>query len=330
MELKEAHRKRAEILRELGGREVRIVRRRTIIQGSGDRPGVEELWAKITERHVTPVIYRNLPYKRVHANLQVPVSCGCELAAWGRERGWQGGCTFCDIGRFASYHHLSQSEILGLVGLVLRRSFLANRFWRKKRKCLVVSFSAAGEPLLQYETVKETIARLEEIFGKRGIQTFFSLCTAGIASGIRQMLDDVQFCDEHRIQLRFSMHFPTDEERRQFIPIRDSIQEIVSLGTAYAEATRVKFVVHYALIQGVNDSDSHADKLIKVLREERENVLVRVSRINPECGAGKVKLIPSSKSRRKKFVQRLRGGGLECSPVWEGYARWACNAAHFR
>ncbi|MFA5128650.1 MAG: hypothetical protein WC445_01635 [Patescibacteria group bacterium] len=330
MESREECRKRAEILCELGGKDLEIVRNRSLIQGSNDRPGAEELWARVTRRNITPIIYRDLPYKRVHANLQVPVSCGCELAAWGRKQGWQGGCSFCDIGRFTSCYHLSPFEMLNLIGLILRKSPLANRFWRRERKCLVISFSAAGEPLLRYEAVKETVTRLDEIFAKRGVQVFFSLCTSGIASGIQQMLNDVRFCDEYRVQLRFSMHFPTDEERRHFIPARDPVQEIVDLGTAYAEAVRVKFVIHYALIQGVNDSDSHAEKLIRLLHSQRRHILVRISRINPECGASKISLLPPSKNRRKKFIQLLKEGGLECSPVWEGYARWACNAAHFR
>ncbi|MBI5071505.1 hypothetical protein HZB93_01230 [Candidatus Falkowbacteria bacterium] len=222
---------------------------------------------------------------------------------------------------------LLPDEMLGLIGLILRESCLAPHFWEKEKKCLVVSFSAAGEPLLRYGAVRETIVKLDQIFDRNGVQAFFSLCTVGVADGIQQMLEDVKFCDEHRIQLRFSMHFSDDKQRRRFIPAKDSIREIVGLGTTYAEATRVKLVIHYALIQGVNDSDSHARSLIKLLYAQRKHVLVRVSRINPECGSN---LSPSSKHRRKKFIRLLQKGGLECSPVWEGYARWACNAAHFR
>ena len=330
MELRKKCLEKAEILRELGGQNFGIVRRRTFVQGASDRPGAEELWARIHNGKVTPIIYRDLPYKRVHVNLQVPVSCGCELALWGRKRGWKGGCSFCNIGRFTCHHYLSSSEILNLIGLALRESCLADRFWGRRQKCLVVSFSAAGEPLLRYGAVRETIAKLDEIFGRNGVQAFFSLCTVGVAEGIQRMLDDIRFCDENRIQLRFSMHFPTDKERRRFIPAQDSIRKIIELGTTYAETVRVKLVIHYALIQGVNDSDSHARELIRLLRDRREHVLVRVSRINPECGSDKLNLFPSSKSRRKEFIRLLKDGGLECSPVWEGYARWACNSAHFR
>jgi hypothetical protein len=319
-----------EILRDLGGKELRVVRERAFAQGTKDRPGAEELWAEIGKGQITPVIYRDLPYKRVHANLQVPVSCGCELAEWGREKGLDGGCTFCEIGRFSDYHYLNPSEIASLVGLILRRSRFAPRFWEKKQRCLVVSFSAAGEPLLRYQTVRDTIVKLRSIFERRGIRIFFSVCTSGIANGIQQMLEDIVFCDEHRIQLRFSMHFPTDSEREHFIPAKDSIQRVMQLGTDYARAVKIKLIIHYGLIRGVNDSDSHAEKLIELFHPQRDNILVRISRINPECGAKQVRLFPSSKTRRRGFIHRLKQGGIECSPVWEGYARWACNAAHFR
>ncbi len=307
---------------------MRITKRRSLIQGV--RPSAEELWANVGNGGAVPIIYRDLPYKRVQANLQVPVSCGCELAVWGRERGWRGGCSFCDIGRFARHRYLNVSEVLSLVGLILGKSSLADRFWGRQEKCLVISFSAAGEPLLRWGMVKEAIIALSRIFGENGVRVFFSICTVGVADGIRELLHDIRFCDEYRLQLRFSLHFTSDEDRGKFIPANDPIRRIVELGTTYAETVGVRLVLHYALIQGVNDSREHARALIKLLYDRREHILVRVSRINPDCGAGKVELAPSSKSRRRKFVRLLKEGGLECSPVWEGYARWACNAAHFR
>lgn len=324
------HKTRASVLRELGGQGLRVVRRRTLIQGTSSQPGAEELWARLRSEGPVPVIYRDLPYKRVHANLQIPVSSGCELAAWGRKRGWRGGCTFCDIGRYACHRYLGTPEVLNLIGLALGKSDLASRFWRRRSKCLAISFSASGEPLLRYDAVKETIVAIERIFSANRIQAFFSVCTSGIAEGVKQMLEDVAFCDKYRVQLRFSMHFVNDKERMKFIPAHDAVQRVIDLGTAYAEAVRVKLVIHYALISGINDSDEHARALVKLLHARREHLVMRVSRINPDCGAERIKLSPPSKSRRRKFIRVLKEGGLECSPVWEGYARWVCNSAHFR
>ena len=326
----EKRRARAKILHELGGQDLRIVRRRTLIQGTKNQPGAEELWVKLGNEGALPIIYRDLPYRHVHANLQIPVSSGCELAVWGRKMGWKGGCTFCDIGRYACHHYISAFESLELVGLILGKSDLANRFWRREQKCLVISFSASGEPLLQYRVVKETIVALDDIFRRNGVKVFFSICTSGVTEGIQRMLDNVVFCNEHRVQLRFSMHFSNDRERGKYIPARDPIQRVIDLGTAYAEAVGIKLVIHYALISGVNDSDAHARALVKLLHARKEHVLMRVSRINLDCGADKVKLFPPSKNRRRKFIQLLKEGGLQCSPVWEGYARWACTSAHFR
>jgi hypothetical protein len=64
--------------------------------------------------------------------------------------------------------------------------------------------------------------------------------------------------------------------------------------------------------------------LLKDLKEKRDHVIVRVSRVNP-CSY----FTPSTRTRRKEIVKILTRAGIKCVPVWRGYAELACRPDHF-
>ena len=147
------------------------------------RPHIEEIWGRLESGEKAHLRWYDLIYKRVHANLFVPVAVGCELREWGEKEDWQSGCKFCVVGRRQFKRYLTPAEIMGFVKLALTKAQLAPSFWRKKKKNIVISFSSAGEPLLHYDAVRKTIEILKQIFEER---VYFSILTVGIPDGIRQ------------------------------------------------------------------------------------------------------------------------------------------------
>lgn len=84
-----------------------------------------------------------------------------------------------------------------------------------------------------------------------------SLSTCGLVDRIYDLA-------EHKFQLTLSvsLHAPNDEIRRQTMPVsrKFSIEELLQACKHYAEVTGRRISYEYAMIQGINDSDSCAQE----------------------------------------------------------------------
>lgn len=110
------------------------------------------------------------------------------------------------------------------------------------------------------------------------------------------------------------------------MPMEDSLGDILRAGIEYAKKTNIALVVNWALIRGVNDKEEHARRLVGLLQENKQHVLVRVSRLNPY---GSDELQPSSKRQQKLFIAYLRKAGIPVVRAWRGFSTLACAIRHF-
>lgn len=313
--------KKTEVLKQVGGDTIALVRQE--MMGNPPKPAIERLRGELPDGRRASVWWFKMPYKRNQDLVLLPVSVGCELRRYGEGRGWRTGCKFCTVGRGPFEGYLTPQQMLGFFRLALEKSRLAHNYWARGGGNLVAFFSGAGEPLLHYEAVETVIRHLQTVFRRfeHEQDLFVSISTAGVADGIKQLLKG-----SLKVQLRLSLHFPTDEQRRAFMPVQDDIKTLIDLGVRYAKKSGVPLMVKYVLIRGVNDSDEDARNLVDLLTEYRDYIWVRVSRLNPYGG----ELRPSSKRRRNHFRDILIRAGFRTVQIHKkSFATLGCDASHY-
>jgi len=160
-------------------------------------------------------------------------------------------CKFCATGSQIGFvRKLDQSEILGQVIQASRKERITN-----------IVFMGMGEPLLNLKNVDQAIQILlnKDSFGIS--RSKVTLSTAGVTENLSN------FINKYRINLAISLHFTTDEQRSEFMPINKkySINELITELKKIELAKRDYITIEYIMIKDVNDSLDDARRLIKLL-----------------------------------------------------------------
>ncbi len=113
------------------------------------------------------------------------------------------------------------------------------------------------------------------------------------------------------VTLAVSLHAPDDELRDTLVPIntRYKVDEVVDAAWRYAETTKRRVSIEYALIKDINDQAWRADRLAKVLQARGDWGWVHVNLIplNPTPGS---KWTASRPQDEAEFVRRLERHGV--------------------
>jgi 23S rRNA (adenine2503-C2)-methyltransferase len=161
-----------------------------------------------------------------------------------------------------------------------------------------------GEPMANYEAVIAAVRRLvapvPEGLGisARGI----TVSTVGLVPRMRALADE-----GIPVTLALSLHAPDDELRRELVPVntRWDIDEVLDAAWHYADVTKRRVTIEYALIRDINDQAWRADLLAK--RLQGHLVHVNLIPLNPTPGS---KWTASRRKDEQEFVRRLVNGGV--------------------
>lgn len=169
-------------------------------------------------------------------------------------------CAFCASGLEGLLRNLDAGEILGEIVAVNR--YLGGGL-NDKRIITNVVMMGSGEPLDNYDNV---IDFLKLVSDKNGINISprnISLSTAGLVPQMYKLADE-----NLHVNLTISLHSPIDEERQKIMPIAKaySIAQILDACQNYFDKTGRRYIFEYVLIKDNNDSQRHADTLIKLLK----------------------------------------------------------------
>src|SRR4051812_533884 len=230
------------------------------------------------------------------ATMCVSPQAGCGMA-----------CPFCAPGRGGLQRNMSTAEIVEQVvagARALARGEVAGGPGRVSN----VVFMGMGEPMANYKAVIGAVRRLTDPapdglgMSARGI----TVSTVGLVPRINQLADE-----GIPVTLALSLHAPDDELRDELVPIntRWKVGEAVEAAWHYAERTKRRVSIEYAMIRDVNDQAFRADLLGDVLTSYGDWGWVHVNLIplNPTPGS---KWTASRPEDEREFVRRLQAKGV--------------------
>jgi 23S rRNA (adenine2503-C2)-methyltransferase len=207
-------------------------------------------------------------------------------------------CPFCATGQGGLRRNLSAAEI---VDQVIRS---ARELQPQGRRVANVVFMGMGEPLANPVAVETALHRLADEapagFGMSARQ--ITVSTVGLVPAIDRLASLGL-----PVRLAVSLHAPDDELRNTLVPIntRWSIEEVLSAAWRYADRTRRRVSIEYALIRDINDSAHQARALATLLRGHP--VHVNLIPLNPTPGSVWTASRPADE---RAFAETLRASGI--------------------
>ncbi len=175
----------------------------------------------------------------------VSSQAGCALA-----------CRFCATGQLGLERNLESWEIVEQVRLVretVRRDAPSARVHG-------VVFQGMGEPLANADRVLQAIDVLTDPSTQAIDARNITVCTAGLPSGIRRLAREAP-----KVRLGISVHAVDTATRRSLMPIDAShaLDEVLDAAVEHARLTGLAPLWAVTLFAGVNDSDEHAQALVR-------------------------------------------------------------------
>ena len=216
-------------------------------------------------------------------------------------------CPFCATGQGGLQRNLSTAEIVEQV-VAGARAMARGEVPGGPGRISNVVFMGMGEPLANYRAVLGAVRRLTDKapaglgMSARGI----TVSTVGLVPRIEQLTEE-----GIPVTLALSLHAPDDELRDELVPVntRWKVREAVEAAWHYAERTKRRVSVEYALIRDINDQAWRADLLADVLTSYGDWGWVHVNLIplNPTPGS---KWTASRREDEREFVRRLVAKGV--------------------
>ena len=171
------------------------------------------------------------------------------------------GCTFCATGQFGFERHLEAGEMVAQAAYAaawLRAHPLPGGPGRLGN----LVFMGMGEPLANYQNLREALRRLVEEMGVSG--RAITVSTVGVVPGMRRLAEE-----PWPVTLALSLHGADDETRRALVPLdrRYPIDELISAARHYVEQKGRRLTLEWTLIEGVNDTPEQARGLASIAAE---------------------------------------------------------------
>ena len=209
------------------------------------------------------------------------------------------GCLFCASTLDGCVRNLTAAEMVGQV--LCANSLLKDTGERVSRLVLMGS----GEPMNNYAEVLRFIRVVTHPEGMNLSSRRISLSTCGLPDGIRRLAGEGL-----ELTLSLSLHAPDDETRRRIMPVarRYTIAETLDACHAYYEATGRRFILEYALIDGINASPEDAQKLSRLLKVYNCHVnLIALNTVKERS------LYGASERQIARFIDILAANGISAT-----------------
>ncbi len=183
------------------------------------------------------------------------------------QAGCRMGCRFCASTIGGLSRNLAPSEMLDQVYRI--QALTGERISH-------VVVMGTGEPLDNYDNLLRFLQLLSDENGLHISQRNITVSTCGLVENIRAL------AGQHlQITLALSLHAPTQEKRKQLMPVakRYQLEDVLDACRYYFAQTGRRITYEYSLVGGVNDTPEDAAKLADLL--QGQNCHVNLIPVNP-------------------------------------------------
>ena len=210
------------------------------------------------------------------------------------QAGCRMGCRFCASGIDGLQRNLTAGEMADQIVVMQRDT---------GQRIGHVVVMGTGEPFDNYEQLLKAIEILHDNKGLNIGLRNITVSTCGLLDRIRSFTNDMP-----QVNLAISLHFPKQEQRREWMPIAKSyeMKELLAACKHYTDLTHRRITFEYALIRGVNDSTEYAEILADLL----SGMLCHVNLI-PLNHVEEKGLIGTERRLAEKFAAVLSSRGIE-------------------
>lgn len=170
-------------------------------------------------------------------------------------------CSFCSTAQQGFNRNLTLAEIIGQVWVAVRSLAIDGK--THDHHVTNVVMMGMGEPLLNFDNVVKAMDLMMDDFAYGLSKRRVTLSTSGVVPEM-QRLSEVS-----DVALAVSLHAPNDELRNVLVPINKKypIKQLMQVCKNYfKDDKRRRVTIEYVMLDGVNDSPTHARELIKVLQ----------------------------------------------------------------
>lgn len=223
-----------------------------------------------------------IPEAGGHATLCVSCEVGCKM-----------NCLFCQTGKQGFEGYLTAADILNQVYSLPEVDELTN-----------IVYMGQGEPMDNLDNVLRSTEILTAPYGWAWSPKRITVSSVGIKDKLKR------FLDESDCQVAISLHSPIHEQRAGLMPAEKgmSIKDVVELLRNYDFAHQRRLTFEYIVFGGVNDSQTHAREICKLLKGLDCHInLIRFHQIP------NVPLHGADESRMEAFRDYLTAHGFYCT-----------------
>ncbi len=216
------------------------------------------------------------------------------------------GCAFCASAIGGKVRDLTPAEMLDQVLFTQLDSGL---------EISNIVLMGIGEPLDNFDTVLRFLELVNHPDGLNIGMRHISLSTCGLTEKIDKLA-------QHKLQLTLSvsLHAPDDLTRDKIMPVNKAVgvAKLMETCERYFKTTGRRISFEYAMIDGVNDTDAHADMLCDWLEGTGSHVnLIPLNEVaeSPFKPSKRVREFQSRLERRgiTATVRRKLGGDIDAS-----------------
>ena len=173
------------------------------------------------------------------ATLCVSSQVGCKM-----------NCLFCMTGKQKYTANLTSNEIINQILSLPEFDRLTN-----------IVFMGMGEPCDNLDNLLQAIEILTSEYGLAWSPHRLTVSSVGVRKGLKRLLDSGDY------HIAISLHHPVPEKRKEIMPAEKGfpITEIIELLKQYDFSHQRRLTFEYIVFKNINDSISHARKLLKLL-----------------------------------------------------------------
>jgi len=233
------------------------------------------LFSTITDKFVEAVY---IPDEDRHT-LCLSSQAGCKMR-----------CNFCLTGKQGFQGNLDPGEILNQYTSLPERDLITN-----------IVYMGMGEPLDNHENVLKSLEIFTSDYGMAKSPRRITVSTIGITKVLKEFIDN---SDCH---IALSVQNPFNQERGFLVPVQKTnpISELMEILKNYDWKQQRRISFEYIMFKGINDTDTHLKKLIRLLSD----LYCRVNLIRYHKIPG-VSFEPSEEVRMFKFRDKLNEKGI--------------------